>query len=267
MKEQNLTTMNLDGVSSVLLGVYQRMLEDGTIEKIAREQVSKMIQQTLSDAMSWNGPVKAAFKQRIEPLMIQAIEQSDFADMTVKLEGVINQALNASTVESYREICEGLKSICAAPAFKYGQKLKLSEIFDAYKQSCKHAFSDVYFDKDELEEDEDGHYQVCVCCRIEVNQEKRYFGDGDYTITFTPECGELKDDDDVLIKNTFSVKVHNYQGYGSGGKNRLLWFGALDALTIRKLPEFAVYLQAAKDASCDIDIDMSDDEDEVMIEL
>ena len=85
MKEQNLTTMNLDGVSSVLLGVYQRMLEDGTIEKIAREQVSKMIQQTLSDAMSWNGPVKAAFKQRIEPLMIQAIEQSDFADMTVSL--------------------------------------------------------------------------------------------------------------------------------------------------------------------------------------
>lgn len=268
MKEQNLTPMNLDGVSSILLNVYQKMIEDGTVEKIAREQVAKMIQQTISDAMSWNGPVKAAFKERVEPLLIQAIERSEFSSMTEKLEGVINQALNESAVRSYKDICEGVKSICAAPTFKYGQRLKLSEIFDAYKQSCKAAFSNVYFDKSELETDENGDYWVSVYCQIEVEKEKRYFGDGDYTITFSPECSSLgKSDEDELIKNTFSVKIRNYQSCGSNGKNRLLWFGALDALTLRRLPEFALFLQSAKDASCDIDIDMGSDEDEVIIKF
>lgn len=84
-----------------------------------------------------------------------------------------------------------MKSICAAPTFKYGQRLKLSEIFDAYKQSCKAAFSNVYFDKSELETDENGDYQVSVYCQIEVEKEKRYFGDGDYRITFSPECSSL----------------------------------------------------------------------------
>lgn len=268
MKEQDKTTMSLDGVSSILLNVYQKMLEDGTIEKIAREQVAKMIQQTLSDAMSWNGPVKAAFKERVEPLMIQAIERSELTSMTEKLEGVINQALNASAVGSYKEICEGLKSICATPTFRYGQRLKLTEIFDAYKQSCKEAFSNVCFDKNEIEEDEYGNYRVIVRCQIEVEKEKRYFGDGDYTITFSPECHHLSQyEEDELINNTFSVKVRNYQSCGSSRKNRLMWFGALDALTLRRLPEFALYLQAAKDAACDIDIDMGSDEDEVEIEL
>ena len=59
-----------DGVSKILLNVYQTMLEDGTIEKIARDQVAEMVKSTLHDAMSWNGPVKAKFKERIEPLYI-----------------------------------------------------------------------------------------------------------------------------------------------------------------------------------------------------
>ena len=64
MNEQNLTPMNLDGVSSILLNVYQKMIEDGTIEKIARDQIAAMIQGTLKDAMQWNGPARAAFNFR-----------------------------------------------------------------------------------------------------------------------------------------------------------------------------------------------------------
>ncbi len=268
MNEQNLTPMNLDGVSSILLNVYQKMIEDGTIEKIARDQIAAMIQGTLKDAMQWNGPARAAFKERIDPLLIQAIERSDLNSMTEKLTGVINQALQASAVGSYKEICDGLKSICAAPTFKHRQRLKLSEIFAAYKESCKEVFSNVYFDKDELEADEHGDYLVYVYCRIEVEREKRYFGDGDYTITFSPDCDKLgESEQDELINNTFSVKVHEYKGYGNDGKKRLMWFGSLDVLTLRRLPQFALYLQAAKDAACDIEIDIESDEDEVEIEL
>lgn len=266
MNEHNLT--NLDGVSSVLLNVYQRMIEDGTVEKIARDQIAEMIKSTLHDAMSWNGPARMKFKERIEPLLVDAIERSDLMSMTEKLTGVINQALQASAVGSYHEIGNGIKALCGAPRFEHGQTLKLSEIFTAYKESCQSAFADVYFDKDKLEADEHGDYSVIVYCKIEVEKEKRYFGDGDYTITFSPECDELGDSEkDEIIDNSFSVKVHEYRGYGDNGKKRLMWFGALDALTLRKLPKFAVYLQAAKDAACNIDIDIGSKEDDIEIEL
>lgn len=268
MNEQNLTPMNLDGVSSILLNVYQKMIEDGTIEKIARDQIAKMIESTLHDAMSWNGPAKEQFKARIEPLLIQAIERSDLNSMTEKLTGVINQALNASTAGSYKEICNGIKSICGAPRFKYNQVLKLSDIFKAYCKSCESAFSNIYFDKDNLEQDEDGKYTVLVSCSMNVEQEKRYWGDGDLTVTFEPSCEDLDSSEaDAIIDNSFCVKIHDYQSLGDKGKKRLLWFGTLDALTLRKLPEFALYLQAAKDSACLIDIDSGDNVEDIEIEF
>ena len=268
IKEYSPDFAPLDGVSKVLLNVYRQMLADGTVEKIARAQIAKMIEETLRDAMSWNGPVKAKFKERIDPLLIDAVERSDLNTMTEKLTGVINQALQASALGSYKGICDGIETICGAPRFKHGQRLKLSEMFAAYKKSCKNAFSNVYFDKDELEQDEHGNYTVTIYCNIEVVQEKRYFGDGDYTITFSPECEQLgKDEEDAIIDNTFCVKIHDYQSLGDSGKKRLLWFGTLDALTLRNLPDFAVYLQAAKDAGCNIEIDMQSDQDDVEIEL
>ena len=103
---------------------------------------------------------------------------------------------------------------------------------------------------------------------MKAEREKRYYGDGDYTITFWPECDQLdENEEDNIINNTFSVKVREYQGYGSDGKKRLMWFGSLDALTLRNLPMFALYLQAAKDAYCSIDIDAESDEDDVEIEI
>lgn len=258
-----------DGVSEILTSVYRKMLDDGTIEKIARNQIAEMIQSILRDAMGWNGSARAKFKERIEPLLIDAIERSDLLNMTEKLTGVINQALQASAVGSYKGICDGIKSLCGAPRFEYRQNLKLSEIFTAYKKSCERAFSDVYFDKDNLEEDENGNYSVTVCCRIEVTQEKRYFGDGDYTITFTPECEDLGESEEYeIINNSFSINIHDYQeGYGNSGQKRLMWFVALDTLTLRRLPEFALYLQAAKDAACNIGIDIDSGKDDVVIEL
>lgn len=258
----------LDGTQKILLNVYRGMLEDGTIEKIARDQIADMIKTTLRDAMSYNGPVKTRFKERIEPVMISAVERSDLNSMTEKLTAVINQALQASSVGSYKEICNGLQSFCEAPTFKHGQRLKLSEMFAAYKKSCEQAFSSIYFDKDSLEADEHGSYSVYVYCKMKVEREKRYFGDGDYTVTFWPECDQLgENEEDEIINNTFSVKIHEYQGYGSDGKKRLMWYGSLDALTLRNLPMFALYLQAAKDAYCSIDIDIESDEDDVEIEI
>lgn len=257
-----------DGVSKILLNVYQKMIEDGTVEKIAREQIADMIKSTLHDAMSWNGPAKAKFKERIEPLLIESIERSDLTNMTEKLTGVINQALQASTVGSYKQIADGIKSLCGAPRFRYNQALKLSDIFKAYCKSCESAFSDVYFDKDKLERDEDGKYTVLVSCSMNVVQEKRYWGDGDLTVTFEPSCEDLDSgEEDTIIENSFCVKIHDYQSLGDKGKKRLLWFGTLDALTLRKMPEFALYLQAAKDAACLIEIDTGDSVEDIDIEL
>ena len=257
-----------DGVSKILLNVYQQMIEDGTIEKIARDQIAKMIESTLHDAMSWNGPAKERFKEHIEPLLIQAIERSDLNSMTEKLTGVINQALNASAVGSYKTIVDGIRSICGAPRFKYNQVLKLSEIFKAYCKSCERAFSDVYFDKDNLEQDEYGKYHVLLSCSLNVEQEKRYWGDGDLTVTFEPSCEDLDSgEEDTIIENSFCVKIHDYQSLGDKGKKRLLWFGTLDALTLRKMPEFALYLQAAKDAACLIEIDTGDSVEDIDIDL
>ena len=263
LKTPAFRNFEIDGVSKILLNVYQTMLEDGTIEKIARDQVAEMVKSTLHDAMSWNGPVKAKFKERIEPLMIDAVDRSDLSRMTQKLTGIINDALQASSVGSYREICDGIRAICGAPAFKRCQTLKLSEIFEAYRKCCKEAFSSVYFDTDEMEPDEHGNYSTVVYCNIEVTQERRYFGDGDYTITFSPECSDLgESEEDEIINNTFVVKFHKYEG-----KYRLLWLGSLDCFTLNRLPAFALYLQAAKDARCEIEIDMSSDQDDVEIDI
>ena len=113
------------------------------------------------------------------------------------------------------------------------------------------------------EPDEHGNYSTVVYCNIEVTQERRYFGDGDYTITFSPECSDLgESEEDEIINNTFVVKFHKYEG-----KYRLLWLGSLDCFTLNRLPAFALYLQAAKDARCEIEIDMSSDQDDVEIDI
>lgn len=268
MNETKQTPTTLDGVSSILLNVYQQMIDDGTVEKIAREQIAKMIQGTLSDAVQWNGPARQKFKERIEPLLIDAIERSELQNMTEKLTGVINQALQASAAGSYKEICDGIRALASAPRFERNQTLKLSEIYQAYIHSCEETFSDAYFDRSKLDRDEHGNYSVIVYCKMTVEKEKRYFGDGDYTLTFSPECEDLDEDEhDFIIDNTFCVKVHEYRHYGEQGVRRLMWVGSLDALSLRRLPEFALYLQAAKDAGCNIVIDTEDRDDDIEIEL
>ena len=82
-----------------LEGILQDKLKDGTIEKVVAEQFEKSLSSAINDLFKSYGDVTKIVKEQLKSIIVPYIESYDFSTYTVKLDSVLQEVLDETTME------------------------------------------------------------------------------------------------------------------------------------------------------------------------
>lgn len=109
--------------------MMQKKLSDGSIEKIIEEKLTKCIGDCMEDMFRWNGDAKKLIEDKLKETMVPVIEAHDFSDYTLKLDVVLTEIINTTSLKDNKQILDNFKELMIEDV----KEIKLSDIF--YKWS------------------------------------------------------------------------------------------------------------------------------------
>lgn len=156
--------MNLEESIS---GVIQKKLSDGTIEDIIAAKLEKGINEAMDDLFRSYGDVGKVIKEKVASVMVPAIEGHDFSDYLIKLDTILTEILNNTSIPDNRKILENFKTLMIEDTTKC---IAASELFkrwcDYVAENVSTRNLEVYF--------EDGPTYEPVDCSMHIEYEKGY---------------------------------------------------------------------------------------------
>lgn len=149
-------------------------LTDGTVEELVKKNVESAINKSLDDLLSWRGAGKKMIDEKVKEVIVPVIEHHNFNQYIVKLDSVLTEIINNTSLVENKEILENFKSLMIEPDMKV---IKLSDIFEKY---CKYVAHDV--DTDNLEAccDDGEPYYESVTANMEVEHEDKWMSSSEY---------------------------------------------------------------------------------------
>lgn len=165
--------------------VVNAKLNDGTMEKVVEKYIEKGVNDALADLFGYNGVGKKIINEKLKDVIVPVIESHDFNKYIVKLDAVLTEIANETSIVDNKKILENFSKLIKEPE---NGKIKVSEIFEEY---CKHVAKNI--DTSNLEatcEGEDPHYEF-VSAQMEIEHEDKGYFKSDYDdccIMFT--CSE-----------------------------------------------------------------------------
>lgn len=163
-------------------------LTDGTVEKLVEQQIEKAVKDALEDVFRYNGKGRKMIEERLNEVIVPVIERHDFNQYIVKLDTVLTDIVNNTSLEDNKKILENFRGLMWELEKK---EIKLSEIFEEY---CKHVAANVNTDDLEAHCEDGEAYYDHVTAQMEVEHEdKGWFNSpfDDCIVKFT--CDDDKD--------------------------------------------------------------------------
>ena len=224
-------------------------LNDGTVEQIVKVSVETAIKKSLDDLFSWSGAGKKMIDEKVKEAIIPVIERHDFNQYIVKLDSVLTEIINHTSLAENEKILENFKSLMVEPDMKV---IKLSDIFKKY---CEYVAHDV--DTDNLEaccEDGEPYYEP-VTANMEVEHEDRWFSSSEWCrVKFWCDADEKLNKELRLYRSrddrnwTISYVMDTF----------------CDINSLQDLSQFDIFLMTLKRGFVDIEIDTeSEYEDDI----
>ena len=224
-------------------------LNDGTVEQIVKDSVKSAIKKSLEDTFSWSGAGKKLIDQKVKEVIIPVIERHDFNQYIVKLDSVLTEIINQTSLAENEKILENFKSLMVEPDMKV---IKLSDIFKKY---CEYVAHDV--DTTNLEaccDDTEPYYEP-VAANMEVEHEDTWASSNNRCrVKFSCEEDEDLNKELRLYKSktdnnwNISWEMNTFCGINS----------------LRNLSDFDIFLMTLKRGFVEIEIDTeSEYEDDI----
>lgn len=110
--------------------ITEEVLQDGTVDNIIREKVVNGFESAIADAFRW-GDLEKAIKARVTAVLVPFIEQYDMSEYVVKLDQVLTEIVNQTSLVDNKTILEGFQFMMTEPQTK---EVKVSELFSEYKK-------------------------------------------------------------------------------------------------------------------------------------
>ena len=226
-------------------------LTDGTVEKLVEQQIEKAVKDALEDVFRYGGKGRKMIEERLNEVIVPVIERHDFNRYIVKLDSVLTEIVNNTSLEDNKKILENFRGLMKEPEKK---RIKLSEIFEEY---CKHVAINVSTDDLEAHCEDGEPYYDCVTAQMEVEHEdKGWFNSSfdDCVVKFT--CDEDKD---------LNCQIKLYKNREEEKWNlRHLGETFCDINSLRGLSKFEVFLMTLKRGFVDIELNTeSEYEDDI----
>ena len=240
--------------------VFDKKMQDGTIEKIVSEKIDEMIKNICHDQMNWNGQAKKAMEEKLNPIILQAVERSDLSDMVTKITMMSYASLRGSEVESYHDVLQAARTLFGANdtlnAMREKRVVKLSEIFEKYKEYLQYIYDKDDFD--ELDICADGEKPTAsIDCSLRVAEQDRYFAwnKPGYDVELHTDKSDDQKSGDIRFKLRYDYTGSKLHLYGD--------FQSMPLTHLRNCPNFILYLAFIEREWIAVELDVEQEDDEV----
>ena len=106
-------------------------MNDGTVEELVSDAVTKALKSSIEDQFNWKGEGKKIIDEKVKEVMTPAIERVDLDEYTVKLDAVLTEIINSTNLIDNKEILGNFKSLMTEPD---KDTISLKEVFEKYKE-------------------------------------------------------------------------------------------------------------------------------------
>lgn len=253
-------------MENLIKEVFNKKLNDGTIEKIVSEKIDEMIRSILRDQMDWSGEVKKSLEARLKPIMLQAVSKCDLSQTAAVVTDLLNKAVKTSPVHLIKDTYDGIKTLFATDEetqdISFGKKVKLSDIFQFYTKTLSYPT----YEKSDLEKKDievnydydDGKEYAYIGATMEVEDISKENYWGKYKTKYQVTLSNNFDDKDCVFEisqsydDTFRINIDT---------------GNMLLAELRHLPKIILYLIQLESNWCEIQIDTESELDEVQVEV
>lgn len=224
-------------------------LNDGTVEELVSDAVTKALKSSIEEQFKWNGDAKKVIDEKVKEVMTPTIERVNLDEYTVKLDTVLTEIINSTNLIDNKEILGNFKSLMTEPD---KDVISLEDVFEKYKE-----YVSKNLDTSDLEvyTDDELRYQN-VTAEVDVHIRDNIFGGRFCDLVF--KCEE----DEKLTK-----VIHLYES--KSNRFCIMRFKSeLDINSLRSIDEFDIFMMRLDRAFCDITdiMEMYDDDVEVEAE-
>lgn len=232
--------MNLE---TMIMEELNKKFESGEMQKKIEEYTDKMINDALKTAICGYSGVGDKIQKKLREQMCEQIEKYDFNKYLPKLDIVLTEIINNTTLTG-KKMIDNFKQFMKVESFV---KIKMSEIFDKYKD-----FVADYVDTTNLKIDYDDKvsYQNVT---VTLESEKGYFSNY-YKI-------KLSCEEDEKLTKIFQIRES-----WDKKEYRVRFDDDLKLLSLSNLDSFDIFLIQLDNNFASIDKDIDDDDDEVEVE-
>lgn len=244
--------------------VFEEKMQNGTLEKIIADKIDAMVQQICDAQMRWDGAAKKAMEEKLAPLILQAVENSDLSNMVTKITMLVNAGLRDSEVEHYHEALAGVKQLFGAnksiQALREKKTVKLSEIFKKYQEYLDYIYDKDDFDSDEIEDDGESATAMIECSIRVLPDKDRYFSwrKPGYEVELSTDKSDDRKSGDIRFRLDY-----NYDGTQLHVCDN---FRSMTLGDLRHCPEFILYLAALEREWTAIEVDIEYEDEDVSID-
>ena len=188
--------------------ILQKKLSDGSVEKIIEEKLTKCIGECMENMFKWSGPAKELIEEKLKATMIPAIEKHDFAEYTLKLDVVLTEIINNTSLQDNKKILDNFKELM----IEEDKAITISDIFDKW---CKYVAENVETSGLGVEYDDGVSYEyVHVDAEVEDVENCSKYGPDKMIVRFTCEHDEEMNLQFEIYKYDF-MKAYQVGSYGS----------------------------------------------------
>lgn len=85
--------------------ITDEILQDGTVDKIIRENIIKGFELAIERSFSY-GKLRDAIRKKIDEVLVPFIENYDMGEYIIKLDTVLSEIVNATTLVENKKILE-----------------------------------------------------------------------------------------------------------------------------------------------------------------
>ena len=107
--------MMMDNFEKRIIDCINEKLSDGTVERLIEEKLEKGISDAISELFSYGGKAKKMLVGKFEETMVPVVEKHDFNQYLVKLDSVLTEIINNTSVADNEVILENFKQLMKTP--------------------------------------------------------------------------------------------------------------------------------------------------------
>ena len=111
----------MEGLEQRIVDAVNEKLNDGTVEKLIEQYIEKAVSQSLDGIFGYSGSGRKMIQSKLDEVMVPVIENHDFNKYTVKLDSVLTEIINNTSLKDNKVILENFKRLMKEPNKEDGE--------------------------------------------------------------------------------------------------------------------------------------------------